>query len=125
MAESDFESKYFALSRDGDVAVATFSAPRLTEEDNIEQLGHELSNLVDKLQHRRVVLDLGTIEYATSPAIGKLIMLHRKLDREHGRLVLCGLTPGLFDILDTARLTMFFKVTTTPQQAVELCAAST
>jgi anti-anti-sigma factor len=114
---SDFESSYFQLDRDGEFAVATFSTRRLTDEDNVEQLGHELNAIVEKLQHRQVVLNVETIEYVTSSVIGKWIMLHRKLDREGGKLVVCGVSPSLADILGTAKLMNYFTVTENPQSA--------
>lgn len=121
MSDQDFDPGYFDLERDGDVVVATFLATRLTEEDNVEQIGHELSALVDKLQHRRVVLNLESVQYATSSVIGKWIMLHRKLDREGGKLVVCGLQPGLADILSTSKLLNYFNVSTDSNQARAQC----
>lgn len=124
MTEFEFDPGYFDLESDGDIAVATFVATRLTEEDNIEQLGHELAALVDKLQLRRIVLDLKSIQYATSAVIGKWIMLHRKLDREGGKLVVCGVQPGLADILSTSKLLSYFNVTDDAAHARNLCAAA-
>lgn len=125
MSEQDFDPSYFDLERDGGIAVATFLASQLTEEDNVEQIGHELIALVDKLQHRRVVLNLATVRYATSAVIGKWIMLKRKLDREGGKLVVCGLQPGLADILSTSKLLTYFEVTDNTAQARDLCSGVT
>lgn len=121
MTAADFDPCYFDLERDGDVAVAHFVANRLTDEDNIEQLGHELIAIVEKLQHRRVILDLERIDYVTSAVIGKWIMLHRKLDREGGKLVVCGLRPTLADILGTSKLLTYFTVSADAQAARGLC----
>ncbi|MCA9053730.1 MAG: STAS domain-containing protein [Planctomycetaceae bacterium] len=110
MSDRDFDPGFFDLDCEQDLAVATFVADSLTDEDNIEQLGHELSAIVDKLQCRRVILDLNTVQYATSSVIGKWIMMHRKLEREQGKLVICGLQPGLEDILATSRLLNYFNV---------------
>lgn len=123
MTSADFAPTYFSLESDGELAVARFAVPRLTDEDNIEQLGHELIAIVEKLQHRRVILDLKSIEYATSSVIGKWIMLHRKLDREGGKMVLCGVNPTLADILGTAKLLDYFTVTDSPDAARTACVA--
>jgi len=105
-----FDSVYFTTQEEGDVAVCTFLATRLTDEDNIEQLGHQLNAIVEKLGKKRVVLDVSSVAYITSSVIGKWISLHRKLDREGGKLALCGITEGLEDILGTARLLTYFNV---------------
>lgn len=119
-----FDPGYFELQCDDDVAVARFVAQRLTEEDNIEQLWHEMNAIVEKLQRRRIVLDLNSVEYATSSVIGKWIMLHRKLDREGGKLVVCGVRGGLHDILSTSKLLNYFNVTDDAVAARSLCAAA-
>jgi anti-anti-sigma factor len=121
MTPADFEPTYFQLHSDGELAVAIFAVPRLTDEDNVEQLGHELNAIVDKLQCRRVILDLNSVEYATSSVIGKWIMLHRKLDREGGKMVLCGISPTLADILGTAKLLNYFTVTEDAESARNAC----
>ncbi len=120
----NFDPGYFELQYDDQIAVATFVANRLTEEDNIEQLWHELNAIIEKLQRRRIVLDLNSIEYATSSVIGKWIMLHRKLDREGGKLVVCGVRGGLHDILATSKLLNYFNVTDDAQAARSLCSAA-
>ncbi len=125
MTPADFEPTYFQLHSDGELAVATFAVPRLTDEDNVEQLGHELNAIVDKLQCRRVILDLKSVEYATSSVIGKWIMLHRKLDREGGKMVLCGINPTLADILGTAKLLNYFTVTEDAESARSACLVPT
>jgi anti-anti-sigma factor len=114
---------YFELKCDDDVAVATFVVRSLTEEDNIEQLWHELNAIVEKLQRRRVVLDLNSVDYATSSVIGKWIMLHRKLDREGGKLVVCGVRGGLQDILSASKLMNYFNITEDAAAARTLCTA--
>jgi anti-anti-sigma factor len=121
MSPVDFESHYFELGGDDDVVVARFVSRRLTDEDNVEQLGHELVALVDKLQRRRVVLDVESIDYVTSSVIGKWIMLHRKLDREGGKMVFCGIRPSLQMILDTAKLLGYFNVSSDSQAARSAC----
>jgi stage II sporulation protein AA (anti-sigma F factor antagonist) len=117
MSASEFDSRFFLLERRDDVALATFVPAKLTDEDNVERLGQDLSALVDKLQHRRVILDVGSVNYVTSSVVGKWIMLHRKLDREGGKLVLCGIRPSLADILGAAKLMTYFAVADDPQAA--------
>lgn len=110
MNTSDFEPSYFDVDCDSGIVVGRFSVKRLTDEDNVEQLGHELTGLIEKLQHRQIVLDVSTIDYVTSAVIGKFIMMHRRLDREGGKLVLCGIRPPLADILGAAKLLNYFTV---------------
>ncbi len=121
MSADGFESEtgYFHVNTVGNAAVAVFTVQHLTEERNIEQLGHDLVALVEKHGYPRVVLDLSSVEYATSAVIGKWIMLHRKLDREGGKMAICGVQPSLSDILQTAHLLDYFHAMPDVTSAVD------
>ena len=109
---------YLALRSEGDVVVAAFKLDRITEEDNIEQLGHELFSIVDQQDCRKLVIDLQNIEYVTSSVIGKLISLHRKLHRQKGQLILCSLSAKLEDVLRTSRLIDYFQTAPTVDEGI-------
>ncbi len=107
---SGFQPRYFSFAEQGDVVVVTFSMSHISDEDNIEDLGHELFGLVEQFNCRKVVLNMGAVEYVTSSVIGKLITLHRKLHRSEGQLVISDLTPGVSEVLQAARLLNYFNV---------------
>ncbi|MBW3543666.1 MAG: STAS domain-containing protein [Planctomycetes bacterium] len=111
MTIDDSGGHFFKVRRDGDVAVVDFTMPRLTEDENMEQFGQELYALVSQHDIRKIAANMAQVEYATSSALGKLITLHRRLHRENGTLVLCGVSGTLADILNSARLIDYFNVT--------------
>ena len=91
---------------------------QLTDDDNMEQFGQDFHLLIEKYEITRFVLVLSRVRYMTSSAIGKLITLHRKLNRSGGTLILCELTPDVASTLDTARLLTYF--TACPDQATAI-----
>lgn len=97
------------LDTDGG-AVLVVSRPRLTEEENLEQLDRDFGILLDTFGLRKIVLDLQCVTYMTSAAIGKLISLHRQLARTGGKLVLCRLQPAVRETLTTTHLLTYFHV---------------
>jgi len=88
---------------------------QLTDDDNMEQFGQDFNLLIEKYEITRFVLVLSRVRYMTSSAIGKLITLHRKLNRSGGSLILCELSPDVASTLDTSRLLTYF--TSCPDQA--------
>jgi anti-anti-sigma factor len=122
---SDFHADYLALDQQGEVTVARFTVPRLTEEVNLEQLGHELFALIDQFECRRLVVVLNDIEYVTSSGLGKLIALHRKMGREKGYVGFCGAQPAVSDILKTSKLNTYFHISETLPSAVDAAASAT
>jgi anti-anti-sigma factor len=104
-----FDPAYFDLAVDGDLALVQFHREQITEEDNLEQLAHELFALVDQFHFRKVILSLTPVRHVTSSVLGKLISLHRKLGRNDGQLILCNIHPDLKHVLNTSRLLTYFS----------------
>lgn len=119
-ALSEFKPAYFTIDDRGVVVVAHIARSGLSEEDNIEQLGQELSMLVDQYGCRRLIVDFQIVTLITSAALGKFIALHRNLHRREGRLVLCGVADMMQDVLNATRLNEYFTVTATVDEAVAL-----
>ena len=119
-ALSEFKPAYFTIDDRGVVVVAHIARSGLSEEDNIEQLGQELSMLVDQYGCRRLIVDFQIVTLITSAALGKFIALHRNLHRREGRLVLCGVADMMQDVLNATKLNEYFTVTATVDEAVAL-----
>lgn len=111
---------YFTLTADDETVVASFHRTQLTDEDNVEQLGQDLFALVEKDNHRRVILNLSMVRFVTSAVLGKWITLHRKLVRSDGVLVLCNLQDGVREILEASRLLTYFQTAATLDEARQL-----
>ncbi len=119
-ALSEFKPAYFTIDDRGAVVVAHIARSGLSEEDNIEQLGQELSMLVDQFGCRRLAVNFQIVTLITSAALGKFIALHRNLHRREGRLVLCGVAGMMQDVLNATKLNEYFTVTATADEAVAL-----
>lgn len=120
---TEFRSSYVEVEPRETVTLAAFTRSRLSEDENIEQLGQELLALVDQYQCRKLVLSLGRVEYVTSSVVGKLITLHRRLHRKHGQLVLCELQPAVREILKSSRLLEYFHTAGNRDEALAILEA--
>ena len=105
-----FPSTFFSVARDGDRHLVTVERDQLTDEDNLEQFGQDFNLLIEKHEVMKFALLLSRVKYMTSSAIGKLITLHRKVNRLGGTLVLCELNPDVSETLGTAQLLTYFNV---------------
>lgn len=117
---SEFKPAYFTIDDRGAVVVAHIVRPGLSEEDNIEQLGQELSMLVDQFGCRQLTVNFEVVTLITSAALGKFIALHRNLHRRDGRLVLCGVTGMMHSVLDATKLNEYFTIASTIDEAVAM-----
>lgn len=115
---SAFDSSFFDGRREGNIAVLTLTKTQLTDEENLEQLDHDLMLVIESLSCRQIVIDMQKVAYLTSSALGKLIALHRRLGRMGGRLVLCAVAGTVEDILRTSHLYSYFSVTDNQSDAI-------
>ncbi len=115
----DFHSNYVTVEPSDGVAIVRFSTPRLSEDENIDQLGHDLTALVDQYAVRRMVVVLAGITYLTSSAMGKLITLHRKMHRAEGIVAFARPEPTVAEILTASRLDTYLKVCPTVESAIQ------
>jgi anti-sigma B factor antagonist len=108
---------HFTCVEAAGAVVVTFVRPQLTDEDNIEQMGEALFSLLEKDARTRIILDLSPLDYVTSSVLGKFITLHRRLHRQGGTLVLCGLQPNVRETLRASRLLDYFLTADTREAA--------
>jgi len=123
MNKCDFEPTYLEITDREDVAVVAFRVPFLSEDYNLEQLGHELFVLVEQCGCRRLVVSLRDIQYTTSSGLGKLITLHRKLHRLGGQVAFCDLRPRILETMQMSKLDTYFQITPDVETAVAAVSA--
>ena len=63
-------------------------------------------------------LDLSSVRYLASPALGALLALRKELRRRGGRLVLAGLTEEVRSMFALTRLTTLFRICPSVEAAV-------
>ena len=50
--------------------------------------------------------------------VGKLIHLHRHLQRQNGEMMICDIGRDINDVLSSSRLNTYFKISPTPEAAL-------
>jgi hypothetical protein len=104
----------------GGVAVASFPdlAAALDDPDTVDRIGRELNGLVDHEGRRRIVLDFEGVPLLLNAQFkGKLVSLHRAVERASGCLHLCNLHSVVRESLRTSRLDGLFRIAPTPWRA--------
>lgn len=119
MSLQNFNPVYFTVEESLPVVIATVTRSSLCEEDNIEQFGAELNQIVDHFNCRWLAIDLQQVKLITSAAVGKLISLHRNMHRREGQLTLCGMSGVTHNVFQSARLIDYFHVTPSVEDAVD------
>ncbi len=102
--------KRIQLNDSGDVTVVTFSDSKIIDEDEIQELGQELYDLVERDGHRKFVLNFSQVEFLSSAALGKLISFEKKVSTHDGELILTNIRPEIYEVFAITKLTKLFQI---------------
>jgi anti-sigma B factor antagonist len=98
------------LENVGDVTVVGFVDRRILDEANIQIIADQLFGLVEDQGRRKIILNFLNVEYLSSAALGKLITLHKKLVAVKGKLVLCNISPQIYEVFAITKLDKIFTI---------------
>jgi anti-anti-sigma factor len=102
----------------GPVTMVRLKTPKVLDEDTCRAVFEPIYTLCT-LGRNRLVLNLAAVEYLPSMALGKLVMLNRKVQAGNGRLALCMLTPSVQETLETTHLDQLFSTYATEEEALQ------
>jgi anti-sigma B factor antagonist len=94
----------------GGVTVVTFLDRKILDAANIQELGDELFALVEKDGHKKVLLDFGGVDFLSSAALNKLIVLEKRSKTAAGLVKLCNLKPEIQEVFVITRLNQLFDI---------------
>jgi anti-anti-sigma factor len=102
----------------GPVVVVKFTAEAIADEFVIHAIGERLYELVEKTVRPRFLVDFSGVKFCSSSLLGKLIQMQKKTRAAGGRLVLCGLEPDVFEVLDETHLDRLLTIYPARQEAL-------
>ncbi len=98
------------VMEDRDIIVAKFVDKMIMNEPLVTEVGNDLFNLADVHKYLKIVVDMGNVEYLSSPAMGKIITLNKKMEALGGKLVLCNIQPKVLKVMRQTGLAEFFDL---------------
>ena len=103
----------------GDVTVVTFTDKKILEEPAIQDLGDQLTSLVEEMGKRRLLLNFTQVESLSSAALGKLVTLNRKIKEAQGMLVLCGINANIMEVFEITKLNQIIDIRRDEQEGLQ------
>jgi anti-sigma B factor antagonist len=107
------------VSEVGDITVVRFTDRRILEATNIEELGAELFGLIEREHRKNLLLNFSGVEFLSSAALNKLIVLEQKVKRIGGKLKMSNLRPEIYEVFVITRLHEFFDIKDDESEALE------
>jgi anti-sigma B factor antagonist len=98
------------VSEVGDVTVVRFIDRKILDEASIQEIGHELFNLVEEENRSNLLLNFSAVEFLSSAALGKLITLDKKVKAHGGKLKLTNIRPEIYEVFAITKLNKLFDI---------------
>lgn len=99
------------------VAHVSITQGRILDDQIIQQFGEQLNSLVDVSGHERILLNFAKVEYLSSAALGKLVVLRKKIEAVKGKLALSNIDPTIFEAFKITGFDRIFKIFDEEQEA--------
>ena len=115
MAES--ASRLISRVQNG-VTIVQFTDAKVIDQRNINEIGAELTEMVEKGGALQVLINMANVRYLSSAVLGKLISLHKALITRKGVLKLCNIAPPIYEVFEITRLTKVFDIYKTKEEAL-------
>ena len=110
-------TEFFQLSCDGAINFVELTLPVVIDTEEFDRFNTQLSRLFTDPGGDKWVLDLSHVQYIGSSALGLLVNARQQIHAAGGRLVLCGLSPRLNQIIHTCCLERIFTIVKTRADA--------
>ncbi|PJA28775.1 MAG: anti-sigma factor antagonist [candidate division Zixibacteria bacterium CG_4_9_14_3_um_filter_46_8] len=69
---------------------------------------------------RKMILVLNGVDFINSSGLGSLISILKKVNQNHGRMILTGMAPFVRDVFEITQLTNIFEIHNDENQAVAI-----
>jgi len=101
------------------VTIAKFVDKKILDESNIQLIGNQLFALIDEDGRKKIILDFSIVEYLSSAALGKLIIMDKKAKAAKTKLRLCCIRPDIYEVFEITKLNKIFEIKGTQEEALE------
>src|SRR5207248_8591370 len=95
----------FSVREEPEALVISIDEPAAMNDFRTNAFRDALYETVGEPDKARVALDLGRVDFLSSSGVAILVGLKRRVDGQHGKLVIFGVQPVVQDLLRITRLT--------------------
>ena len=119
------DRRRMVVAKMGEVATVRFTDKKIVDSGNIEEMGDEMFSLVDSDHIKHVLLNFDGVEFLSSAALNKLILMDKKVKQVGGVLRLCNLRAEIMEVFTITRLNRVFDIRKTEVEGLKAFGATT
>lgn len=103
-------SSRLKVEQDHEVTKVSFVDRNILEEANIQQIGDELTAMVEQSSAPKLLIDFSGVEHLSSAALGTLITVNNKVKHKGGQLRLASIDPQIREVFVITKLDKLFQI---------------
>jgi anti-sigma B factor antagonist len=100
----------FHVENTAGVTIVRLLDRQILPHENLEQVGEELTQLVESQQPRNLLLDFSAVKFLASTVLGRLLILNRRVKEYGGKIHICSLHADLREIFRLTKLDEVFVI---------------
>ena len=97
-------AKRMEIEQEGDICIVRLIDKKFLDEQQIQRVGEELFDLLEKQGHRKIFVDFAPVEFISSAMLGKLITLYRKAAGFRAKVILYNICDEIREVLKITKL---------------------
>ena len=101
------------------ISIVEFSDRKILDELCIHEIQEELSTLVESHPGAKLLLCFKNVEHLSSAALGKLVVLRKKVEGAKGKLALSNIDDSIFEAFKITGFDRIFKIFPDEQEALQ------
>ncbi len=113
-------SSRLRVRQEKDVTQVEFIDRNILDEANIQQIGDEISTLIDSAGNPKLLINFANVDHLSSAALGTLITINNKMKGRKGQLRLANIDPQIYEVFKITKLDKLFSI----HQSTEAALAS-
>ena len=110
-------SRIRVLEQEGVMRIE-FVDRNILDEANIQQIGEEISQLVEMKLQPKVLISFENVDHLSSAALGTLITINNKIRGKDGQLRLANIDPQIYEVFVITKLNKLFQIHDSAEQAL-------
>ena len=110
-------SRIRVLEQEGVMRIE-FVDRNILDEANIQQIGEEISQLVETKLQPKVLISFDNVDHLSSAALGTLITINNKIRGKDGQLRLANIDPQIYEVFVITKLNKLFQIHDSAEQAL-------
>lgn len=106
------------VSEIDDITKIEFVDRNILEESSIQQIGEELSAIIEASSTPKILISFDKVEHLSSAALGTLITVNTKVKQKGGQLRLSNIDKQIYEVFVITKLNKLFQIHDSNEKAM-------